>query len=131
MSQPGFARRTTGPQRLPSYDYHQRRPLWDTRFQAGFHTAIGPVDELVRASDNALAIFGPGEEIHFEFEAATDAPPPGWTRRFVVEARGWCKDMDLFTKDGETIEPLPRSGVNSPHRDQLHERYNTRYRSGP
>ena len=49
----------------------------------------------------------------------------------MVEARGWCKDMDLFTKDGETIEPLPRSGVSSNDRDQLHERYNTRYRSGP
>ena len=130
-SEAGFARRTTGPQRVPHYDYRRRAPLWDTRHQRGWYTEFGRVDELVAHEDGGLAIFGPGEEIDLHYDAA-NLPPlaDGWTRRFVLEARGWCKDMDLFTKDGETIEPLPTSGKSSPNRHSLHERYNTRYESG-
>jgi len=129
----GFAHRTTGPRRQPSYDYDRRTPLWDTRHQRGWYTAFGRVDELVAREDDALAIFGPGEEIELRFEA-TALPPiqPGWTRRFVLEARGWCKDMDLYTQDGDTLEPLP--AASPPHdqtlRDALHRRLNTRYMSG-
>ena len=136
LMQSGFARRTTGPQRQPYYDYDQRAPLWDTRYQRGFYTVIGPVGDLMAQTDDSLAIFGPGEEVHMEFEADSDddamASRAGWSRVFVLETDGWCKDMDLYTKDGETIEPLPRraSGDSDPHRDQLHQRYNTRFESG-
>ena len=30
----------------------------------------------------------------------------------MLEARGWCKDMDLYTRDGDTVEPLP--GIRGP-----------------
>jgi hypothetical protein len=46
----------------------------------------------------------------------------------VLELRGWCKDMDLYTLDGETIEPLP--GKMTAARARLHPRFNTRYASG-
>ena len=59
VESPGFARRTTGPQRLPHYDWARRAPLWDTRYQVGFYTAIGDALELVAAADDAVAIFGP------------------------------------------------------------------------
>jgi hypothetical protein len=36
--------------------------------------------------------------------------------------------MDLYTKDGETVEPLP--GPASPARVRLHAQFNTRYRAG-
>ena len=124
----GFARRTTGPQRRPFYDYDDRPPFSDTRHQAGLYTAFGPALELVAAHDDAMAIFGPGEEIHLAFEVSRDALPPGWRRELVLQTRGWCKDMDLFTADGETVGPLPSS---APRPDAaLHERYNTRYESG-
>ncbi|GIT28435.1 MAG: hypothetical protein Ct9H300mP1_04810 [Planctomycetaceae bacterium] len=48
-------------------------------------------------SRRAVAIFGPGEEIHVEFQAPESGPPKGWTRRLVLETVGWCKDMDLYT----------------------------------
>jgi hypothetical protein len=128
LQEVGFAKRTTGPQRVPHYDYDQRAPLDDTRHPRGWYTAFGPVDELVAAEDHAVAIFGPGEEVHLEFEAPAEGPPDGWTRRLVLETRGWCKDMDLYTKDGETVEPLP--GRATPARDALHRRYNTRYQAG-
>lgn len=124
----GFARRADLPQRLPYYDYADRVPLWDTRHQAGWYTRFGPVEKLIRHANQALAIFGPGEEIHMEF-SVPDAPvSDGWTRVHVLETTGWCKDMDLFTRDGETLEPLP--GEQTPERLELHERFNTRYESG-
>ncbi|HUE84718.1 MAG TPA: FG-GAP-like repeat-containing protein [Vicinamibacterales bacterium] len=124
----GFARRTTGPQRVPRYDYDARAPLDDTRHPRGWYTEFGRVDELVAEKDDAVAIFGPGEEVHLEFAAPPEGAPEGWTRRLVLEARGWCKDMDLYTKDGETVEPLP--GRATPAREALHRRYNTRYQAG-
>jgi len=128
LARTGFAERTTGPQRLPSYDYDRRAPVRDTRHQAGFYTAIGPMAELIAETDDVVAIFGPGEEIDLAFPAPPP-PPAGTTRRFVLEADGWCKDMDLFTRDGETIEPLPARGAPT-RRSDLHERFNTRYESG-
>jgi len=129
----GFAWRTTGPQRLPHYDHARRAPLWDTRHQAGLYTRFGPVDELVAATDDAVVIFGPGEEVELSFDAPATPAPDGWTRRYVLRATGWCKDMDLCTLDGETVGPLPvraESGEAHPARAALHPRYQTRYRAG-
>jgi tetratricopeptide (TPR) repeat protein len=103
----GFAQRTTGPQKQPHYDDARRLPLWDCRFQFGLYTEFGSVADLVRDGDESLAIFGPGEQVTVDFAAPPAPPVPGTTRRYVLGVRGWCKDMDLFTKDGETIEPLP------------------------
>jgi hypothetical protein len=36
--------------------------------------------------------------------------------------------MDLYTLDGETIEPLP--GHDTEARARLHQRFNTRYAAG-
>lgn len=130
LAETGFARRTTGPQRQPHYDYAQRSPLWDTRHMAGHYTAFGPATELLATRDDATAILGPGEEVQLEFSAALPALPDGWRRRFVLEAHGWAKDMDLYTAHGTTLEPLPSSGLEETTRDALHARYNTRYRAG-
>jgi tetratricopeptide (TPR) repeat protein len=124
----GFARRRTGPQRTPSYDDRQRAPLGDTRHPRGWYTEFGRVDQLVSAEDSAVAIFGPGEAVEVSFEAPQQSEPAGWTRALVLELRGWCKDMDLYTRDGETIEPLP--GADTAARRMLHARFNTRYASG-
>jgi tetratricopeptide (TPR) repeat protein len=124
----GFARRTTGPQRTPHYDYARRVPLLDTRHPRGWYSRFGPVTPLVAAADDAVAIIGPGEEVLLEFEAPEAALPAGWTRRVVLDAKGWCKDMDLYTKDGETVAPLP--GEDSPARRRLHTEFNTRYQGG-
>jgi tetratricopeptide (TPR) repeat protein len=128
----GFAPRPDLPQRRPDYDYAARVPLWDTRHQRGWYTAFGDVRELVGRSDDAVAILGPGEEVHLRFAAADHGSvAAGWTRRLVLEAEGWCKDMDLHTQAGETIEPVPRAGRGDPAAaEALHRRFNTRYESG-
>ena len=79
------------------------------------------------ATDDAVAIFGPGEAVHLEFEAPPKDLRPGWTRVYVFETDGWCKDMDRFTKDGSTVAPLPSAGKDPSIPDRLHEKYNTRY----
>ena len=48
----------------------------------------------------------------------------------MLETNGWAKDMDLFTKDGETLEPLPARGGPSKRVARLHERYNRRHQAG-
>jgi tetratricopeptide (TPR) repeat protein len=125
----GFARRDTLEQFRPHYDYADRSPFWDTRYLAGYYTRLGPVEELVAGRDDAVAIIGPGEEVHLEFAAAGPARD-GWRRYFVLETHGWAKDMDLFTRAGETVGPLPSSGLPAAPRDALHARYNTRYQAG-
>ena len=129
LGQSGFARRSNLDQFRPHYDYSDSSPFWDTRYLAGFYTRLGPVEELVTATDDAVAIIGPGEEVHFEFAAAAP-PPPGWSRFYVLETNGWAKDMDLYTRDGETVGPLPSTGKPEAVRDSLHQRYNTRYQAG-
>lgn len=126
----GFPRRVHLPQRLPNYDFEYRAPLWDTRFLEGFYTRFGPMADLVRKTDNALAIFGAGESIHLEFTAPANPPRPGWTRVLVLETEGWCKDMDFYTDKGQTVEPLPVNGKRSTYAERLHEIYNTRYLGG-
>jgi len=133
LARVGFAARTTAAQRLPHYDYTRRTATWDTRHQEGNYTRLGEIGELVDARDNALAIFGPGEEVHFEFEAPESQPPPNATRWYVLSVAGWCKDMDLYTKSGETLQPIPAAieqTTLSSRRDELHRKYNTRYRAG-
>jgi hypothetical protein len=126
----GFPERSTDAQRRPDYDYDRRHPFWDTRYMAGYYTELGPVMELVAHADDALAIIGAGEEVHLEFSASAPAPAAGWTRHLVLAAYGWAKDMDLYTRDGERVGPLPTSGKDPAARNRLHARYNTRYQAG-
>lgn len=133
VAKTGFARRTTGAQRVPHYDYADRAPYSDTKFQRGFYTSLGDATELVTDVDGALAIIGGGEEIHLEFEAVA-APADGMRRYFVLDFRGWAKDMDLYTEHGETVGPLPvPEAVDKTmlaRRERLHARYNIRFQEG-
>ena len=79
---------------------------------AGYRTRYGDVTPLLRASDNRYVIYSSGEEIKVTFDAADlPAPPPGWTRNFVLHTDGWLKEGDLNTATAATIEPLPFHGM--------------------
>ena len=57
--------------------------------------------------------------------------PVDYRRYFVLEADGWCKDMDLYTLDGDTVQPVPTlENADSDAVNALHRRFNTRYRAG-
>ncbi|WP_376694941.1 FG-GAP-like repeat-containing protein [Wenzhouxiangella sp. EGI_FJ10305] len=128
LARKGFARRQTLDQRRPYYDYADRQPFWDTKAPTGYYTALGPVENLVTEADEAFAVIGPGEEVHFEF-AAPSEPPDGYRREIVLEVRGYAKDMDLYTRDGETVGPLPGHADNA-SREALHRDTLTRFRGG-
>jgi tetratricopeptide (TPR) repeat protein len=125
----GFAKWSIGPQKQPFYDRSRLLPLWDCRVQRGRYTEFGGVRELLETDDGALVVFGPGEEVAFEFDGGSGPSLAGTTRRFVLETRGWCKDMDLFTRDGETVEPMPIEPVDDRAR-ALMERTRTRPAGG-
>ena len=76
------------------------------------------------------AIIGGGEELHMEFPVL-HPPPQGLSRYFVLDFRGWAKDMDLYTKDGETVTPLPVPAyADDIRREILHSKYNVRFQEG-
>jgi tetratricopeptide (TPR) repeat protein len=130
----GFPRRTTGPQQLPDYDYARRAPFFDTRYMAGDYTTFGDVTPLVAAEDDALVIIGPGEETHMEFPQPSQPLSAGWQRRYVLDVRGYAKDMDLYTRDGETVGPLPVKYPDAAavaRREALERKYQLRYEAGP
>ncbi len=139
MARSGFPLRTTGPERQPYYRYSDRSQYWDTRYMPGFYTDFGPITELLNRHDDALAIIGPGEEVHMEF--AEPVPPAnGYGQWLVLEARGYAKDMDMYTVNGESVGPLPSSlspmaGTDQraeqiSKRNSLHSRYNSRFQAG-
>ena len=130
LRESGFMDRQVKEQFRPHFDYGQRAAHPEIIDPEGFYTRFGVVNELVETTDDAVAIFGPGEEIHLEFMAPKEAVTEGWTRRLVLETVGWCKDMDLYTGDGATVGPLPSTGAPNALRDRLHRRYNTRYQRG-
>jgi hypothetical protein len=96
--------------------------------QAGGYTEFGPAEALLAQPDGALAIIGPGEEIHVEFAADLPPLPEGWSRRFVLETHGWAKDMDLYTRDGDTLTPLPAQDKGASGAG-LNQRFNRRFGS--
>ena len=130
----GFARRTTGAQRIPYYDYSDRSPYWSAKFATGFYTNTGDAMELVEKLDNAVAIIGSGEEVHLEFEMPTESVPEDFVRRYAIDFRGWAKDMDLYTTTGNIVEPIPYLAELDEEtlieRDKLHSKYNLRFQDG-
>jgi len=112
--------------------------------QAGNYTRYGDVTPLVRASDDEYVIFGSGDEVAIEFDAAhMPDPPSGWTRDYFFYADGFAKDMDFYAAHGDTVSPLPyhtlvpypyREGTGYPLDDrhlQWQIEYNTRGVAGP
>ena len=121
----------------PEYDKVQAEPPW-RRTPSGWCTRYGDVGELVRKSDDALALLNGGDELALSFSADQLPPKPaGFERDFFLYAVGWDKDADFHCELGWQVEPLPwhgmdgqrygkqpRSGVGN---DEWMRRYNTRW----
>jgi hypothetical protein len=104
----GFSRRGEGRDFGPErYDYEQTtaEPKWPA--MSGRFTRYGDVAELLTETDDRLVVLGAGDELTLHFAVPADAPPPGWTRDFLLYNVGWDKDADLNTVYGQTVEPLP------------------------
>jgi tetratricopeptide (TPR) repeat protein len=78
----------------------------------GFYTRYGEVTPLVRQAEDRFVIFGAGDEVSLEFDAAALPPlPEGWTRDFFVYLNGFVKDMDFYAAHAQTVAPLPFKGM--------------------
>ena len=94
------------------YDRLHTEAPWGTH--AGSYTRLGPVTELVQATDDRFAIMFHGDELSFEFSADDLHPPaPGTKRSFMLYASGFGKDMDFHSAYSQTVEPLPFHGMSS------------------
>jgi hypothetical protein len=75
---------------------------------SGYYTRYGAVEELIAEFDDQYVIIGSGDELAVTFDASTLPPlPDGWVRSYILTSHAYCKDMDLYTAEGDTIDPLP------------------------
>jgi hypothetical protein len=110
----GFPREVSPDGRMPkANDYALMDPsVPGFKAMRGEYTRFGDVLPLVKGADDRYVIFRNGEEIALRFRVA-DFPPlkEGWTRTFLLETTGWCKDMDYYTAEFGTVGPLPFLGM--------------------
>ena len=82
--------------------------------QRGSYTHFGDVTPLLMGVDNQFAIFGSGEELAADFDAAALPPlPPHWKRDYFFYANGYVKDMDFYDASPFTVSQLPFHGMSA------------------
>jgi len=90
------------------YDYDRVSLTGPFQHQRGNYTHLGDVTALVNGVDDRYAIFGSGEEIATEFDAAKlPALPQHWKRDYFFYANGYVKDMDWWDAMPFTVAQLP------------------------
>jgi hypothetical protein len=88
-------------------------PTAPFKLPRGRYTRYGEVESLLAEFDDRYVIMGSGDEIAIRFEASgLPAIEPGWRRSFVLASHAYCKDMDLYTAECDTVGPLPFRGMS-------------------
>lgn len=96
---------------LCDYNNLDRTVSW--KLMSGNYTRFGQVAELLEAADDCFVIMGHGEELTLRFAVDSFGPVPADGRRsFLLKTDSYCKDMDLYTVDPDTLEPLPFHGMS-------------------
>ncbi|MGD0548894.1 MAG: CRTAC1 family protein, partial [Terracidiphilus sp.] len=90
------------------YDYDRVSLTGPFQHQRGSYTRMGDVTPLLVSIDDRYVIFGSGEEIAAEFDAAKlPALPAHWKRDYFFYANGFVKDMDWWDASPFTVAQLP------------------------
>ena len=109
----GFPRELTGtPSTDLQYVHGEVSKYGPYARHRGFYTRYGTVTPLLQRAEDQFVVFGAGDEIALEFDAA--ALPPlrsGWTRDYFVYLNGFVKDMDFYAAHAQTVGPLPFKGM--------------------
>jgi hypothetical protein len=88
-------------------------PTAPFKLPRGSYTRYGPVENLLAEFDDQYVIMGSGDEIAIRFDAKTlPVIKSGWRRSFVLISHAYCKDMDLYTAECDTVGPLPFDGMS-------------------
>jgi tetratricopeptide (TPR) repeat protein len=96
------------------YDYNRVSLTGPFQHQRGNYTRMGDVTALVKGIDDRYVIFGSGEEIAAEFDAAELPPLPAhWKRDYFFYANGFVKDMDWWDASPFTVAQLPFHGMSA------------------
>jgi tetratricopeptide (TPR) repeat protein len=91
-----------------NYDYDRVSLTGPFQRQRGSYTRMGDVTALVKGIDDRYVIFGSGEEIAADFDAAQlPALAPHWKRDYFFYANGFVKDMDWWDASPFTVAQLP------------------------
>jgi hypothetical protein len=123
----GYPVRTRQAWKRPEFDFAKRRTMSDMKNLEGLYTRFGDVRQLLGADDGAFVVYGSGESVHLAFATDGEGPPAGHHAVLAVEFRGYAKDMDLYTRDGGHVGPLPPPAKPGAEPDRLlHERFNQR-----
>ena len=97
-----------------TYDYETVSLSGPFQRERGDYTRFGDVTPLVKAVDNRFVIFGSGEEIRAQFDAAHLPPlPPHWKRDYFFYANGYEKDMDWWDGSPFTVAQLPYHAMST------------------
>jgi tetratricopeptide (TPR) repeat protein len=95
------------------YNYDRVSLTGPFQHQRGNYTRMGDVTGLVKSIDDRYVIFGSGEEIAAEFDAAKlPALPAHWKRDYFFYANGFVKDMDWWDASPFTVSQLPFHGMS-------------------
>ena len=118
------------------YIYEQVSRTGPYSREVGAYTRMGSVESLLQNVDDRFAIFGSGEGVALDFDAASLPPlPAGWKRDYFFFANGYEKDMDFYAADPLTVAPLPfqKMGIYPSSgqypQDEQHMRYLLEYNS--
>jgi cytochrome c-type biogenesis protein CcmH/NrfG len=91
-----------------TYHYEEASATGPFVRQRGPYTHYGDVTPLLTSVDDHFVIFGSGEDIDLEFNAAALPPlPAGWKRDYFFYANGFVKDMDYYEAMPFTVAAMP------------------------
>jgi tetratricopeptide (TPR) repeat protein len=125
------------------YDYDLVSLTGPFQHQRGSYTRMGDVTPLLNVSgktSDQFVIFGSGEEIAAEFDAAKlPELPKNWNRDYFFYADGYVKDMDYWDASPFTVAQLPFHSMSRypypatesyPDSIEYELNWNTRFDSG-
>lgn len=95
------------------FDWDQlESPRWDQH--EGRYTRYGPVLPLLTNVDDRYVIFGAGDAVTLQFDAAAlPELQPGMSRTWLLYLDGWAKDRDPNTVACQSTLPLPFHAMSS------------------
>lgn len=96
-----------------NYNYQRMSHTGPFVPQRGAYTRYGDVTPLLRHVDDEYVIFGTGEDMDLEFDAAAQpALPKSWVRDYFFYANGFVKDMDFYEASPFTVDAMPFHGMS-------------------
>jgi tetratricopeptide (TPR) repeat protein len=105
-----------------NYDYQKMSRTGPFVSQRGAYTHYGDVTPLLQHIDDEYVIFGTGEDMDLEFDAAAQpALPAGWIRDYFFYANGFVKDMDFYEAFPFTVDTMPFHAMSGyPYKSKEH-----------